>query len=48
MACACGKAKARKTYKIKLPGGLTVTKTTEAAALVFAANHPGSKIIKPA
>jgi hypothetical protein len=30
-----------------LPGGLKITKTTEAAALAFAAKHPGSTIIKP-
>ncbi len=47
MACACGKAKNRQTYKVKLPGGLTVTKTSLAAATAFAAKHPGSKVIKP-
>jgi hypothetical protein len=31
-----------------LPGGLTVTKTSEAAALAFAAKHPGATVIKPA
>lgn len=46
MGCACGKG--RKVYQIKLPGGLKVTKNTEAAALAFAAKHPGSTIIKPA
>lgn len=45
MACGCGKK--RQTYKVKLPGGLTITKTSEAAAVAFAANHPGSKVIKP-
>lgn len=44
MACACKKGKA---YVVKLPGGLEVTKTTEAAATAFAAKHPGSKVIKP-
>jgi hypothetical protein len=48
MACACGKAKNRKIYTVKLPGGLKITKTTEAAALAFAAKHPGSTVIKPA
>lgn len=49
MACACGKGKAkRETYKIKLPGGLEVTKTSEAAATAFAAKHPGSKVTKVA
>lgn len=48
MACACKGAKGRKSYKVKLPGGMTITKTTEAAALAFASKHPGSTIIKPA
>lgn len=48
MACACKGARNRKSYTIKLPGGLKVTKTTEAAALAFAAKHPGSTVIKPA
>lgn len=47
MACACKGAKNRQTYKVKLPGGLTVTKTSEAAAKSFAAKHPGSTVIKP-
>ena len=47
MGCACGKNKNEKTFKVKLPGGLTVTRKTEAAALVFAAKHPGSTVIKP-
>jgi hypothetical protein len=48
MACSrCGKNKARK-FQVKLPGGLTITKNTEAAAVAFAAAHPGSKVIKPA
>jgi hypothetical protein len=45
--CACGKTKNRKVYTVKLPGGLKVTKTSEAAALAFAAKHPGATIIKP-
>lgn len=45
MGCAC---KGGKTiFKVKLPGGLTVTKRTEAAAVAFAAAHPGSTVIKP-
>ena len=47
MACACGKAKNRQTYQVKLPGGLKVPKTSLAAATAFAAKHPGSKVIKP-
>lgn len=46
MGCAC-KDKDRKTYKVKLPGGMTVTKTSEAAAVAFAGKHPGSTVIKP-
>lgn len=47
--CNCGKGKAsRKTYTVQLAGGLKVTKTSEAAALAYAAKHPGSKVIKPA
>jgi hypothetical protein len=47
--CACGKGKAkRETYKVNLPGGLTVTKTSEAAATAFAARHPGAKVVKTA
>lgn len=43
----CGCNKNRKSFKIKLPGGMTVTKNTEAAAVAFAAKHPGSTVIKP-
>jgi len=48
MACACKGAKNRQNYQVKLPGGLKVTKTSEAAATAFAAKHPGSTVIKPA
>lgn len=48
MACACKNRNGRGNYQVKLPGGLTVTKTTEAAATQFAAKHPGAKVIKPA
>jgi hypothetical protein len=33
---------------VKLPGGLKITKSTEAAALAYAAKHPGAKVIKAA
>lgn len=47
MACSCGKNKAaRGTFKVQLPGGLTVTKSTEAAATAYAAKHPGAKVTK--
>lgn len=50
MGCNCGKNRtapaARTTYKVKLPGGLEVTKSSEAAALAFAAKHPGAKVSK--
>lgn len=42
---ACGCKKKRETVEVQLPGGLKVTKTSEAAALAFAAKHPGSKIV---
>lgn len=45
IACAC-KNKNRETYKVRLPGGLTVTKTTEAQATAYAAKHPGSTVTK--
>lgn len=49
MGCGCGKGKAaRKNFKVKLPGGLEITKTSEAAAVAFVAAHPGAKVIKPA
>lgn len=48
MACACKGAKNRQAYKVKLPGGLTVTKSSEAEAVKFAAKHPGSTVVKPA
>lgn len=49
MACNCGKGKAkREKYQVQLPGGLKVTKTSEAAAVSFAAKHPGSKVSKVA
>lgn len=48
MGCACKDKTKRGTYKVKLPGGLTVTKSTEAAATAFAAKHPGSTVTKTA
>jgi hypothetical protein len=42
--CSCKKNK----FKVKLPGGLEVSKSSEAEATKFAAKHPGSKVIKPA
>lgn len=48
MPCSCKDAKNRKTYKVKLPGGMIVNKTSEAAAVAFAGKHPGATVIKPA
>lgn len=47
MGCNCGsKGKVtRQTFVVKLPGGLEVKKTSEAAAKAFAASHPGSKVL---
>ena len=45
MACACKKGK-RETYKVKLPGGLTITRNTQAEATAYAAKHPGSTVTK--
>ena len=47
MACSCKKAKGG-TYQVKLPGGMKVNKSSESAALAFAAKHPGATVIKPA
>lgn len=47
MGCACGKNKG-KTFQVQLPGGLKVSKSSEAEAVKFAARHPGAKVIKPA
>lgn len=51
MACSCGKkrtggAAASTSYTVKLPGGLKITKPSEAAALAFAAKHPGATVKK--
>jgi len=45
MGCNCG-GKKRESYVVQLPGGLRITKTSRAAALAFAAKHPGAKVIK--
>lgn len=46
MGCKCGDGNKRKIVTVQLPGGLKITKSSEAAALQFAAKHPGAKIIK--
>lgn len=46
MACACKNKGKRETYKVKLMGGLTVTRTTEAEAKAYAAKHPGATVTK--
>lgn len=48
MACSCKGAKNRKAYQVQLPGGLKVTKASEAEALAFAAKHKDAKVIAPA
>jgi hypothetical protein len=35
-------------FSVKLPGGLEVSKSSEAAAISFSARHPGSKVIAKA
>lgn len=45
MGCAC-KNKKRETYKVKLAGGLSITKNSEAEAKAFAAKHPGATVTK--
>jgi hypothetical protein len=45
----CGKNRTkRESFTVKLPGGLTVTKNSQAAAVAFAAKHPGSTVSKAA
>lgn len=46
MACPCKNKGKRETFKIKLPGGLTVTKNSQAEATAYAAKHPGSVVTK--
>lgn len=42
--CNCGKK--REQYKVVLPGGLKIPKSSEAAAKAYAAQHPGATVIK--
>jgi hypothetical protein len=44
--CNCGGKGKREKFTVKLPGGLKVTKSSEAAALAFAAKHPGATVSK--
>lgn len=46
MSCACKNKGKRETYKVKLPGGLTITRNTQAEATAYAAKHPGSTVTK--
>jgi hypothetical protein len=48
MGCACGGRTKRERFTVQLPGGLKITKASEAAAKAFAAKHPGAKVIKAA
>jgi hypothetical protein len=49
VACSCGKNKTKSgSYEVKLPGGLKVTRSTEASAAAFAARHPGATVTKKA
>jgi hypothetical protein len=41
-------AKPAQKFVVKLPGGLEVPKSSEAAAVSFSARHPGSKVIAKA
>lgn len=45
LACPC-KNRKRETYKVKLPGGLTVTRNSEAEAKAYAAKHQGATVTK--
>lgn len=45
--CNCGKNKTkRETFKVRLPGGLSVTKSSEVEARKYSAKHPGSTVVK--
>lgn len=46
IGCSCKNKGKRETFKIKLPGGLTVTKNSQAEATAYAAKHPGSVVTK--
>lgn len=49
MGCSCGKNKGKLSrFTVRLPGGLTVTKSTEADAKAYAAKHPGATVVKAA
>lgn len=45
MGCGCNKKRGER-YTVTLPGGTKITKGTEAAAIAFAAKHPGAKVAK--
>lgn len=48
--CNCKKNRASggSAFTVKLPGGLKVTKNSEAEAKAFAAKHPGATVSKAA
>lgn len=46
MACGCNKKAKVDRYTVKLPGGLKITKNSEAEARSYAASHPGSTVSK--
>lgn len=46
MSCSCKNKGKRGTYKVKLKGGLTVTRNTLAEATAYAAKHPGATVTK--
>ena len=48
MGCGCNKNRGGNRFKVELPGGLIVTKATEAEATAYAAKHPGAKVKSPA
>jgi hypothetical protein len=47
MGCGC-KSKTGDRYKVRMPGGMTITKNSEAEAKKFSAKHPGSTVVKVA
>lgn len=44
--CNCKNRSAKEKYIVKLPGKLTITKYSLAAATAYAAKHPGSTVVK--
>lgn len=52
MACSCKNRKNRDgstgQYSVKLKGGITIKKGSEAEAKAFSAKHPGSTVVKSA